>query len=82
MTSLFFIMLVLFVLTIAMMKRQQAATEMQLKKIKEIQAAVKELPEDYFAYDTIYKRFSLKQNIEFELNTDRFRNNKASDGFA
>lgn len=74
MTSLFFIMLVLFVLVIAMMKRQQKATELQLKQIKEIQSAVKELPEDYFAYDNKYKRFSLKQNIEFEINTDRFKN--------
>ncbi|MES2487463.1 MAG: hypothetical protein V4581_16140 [Bacteroidota bacterium] len=74
MTSLFFIMLVLFVLVIAMMKRQQSVTELQLKKIKEIQSAVKELPEEYFAYDSVYKRFSLKQNIEFEINTDRLKN--------
>lgn len=74
MTSLFFIMLVLFVLVIAMMKRQQKATEEQLKNIKEVQAAVKELPKEYFAYDSIYKRFSLKQNIEFRINTDYFKN--------
>ncbi|KOS04802.1 hypothetical protein AM493_01140 [Flavobacterium akiainvivens] len=74
MTSLFFIMLVLFVLSIAMMKRQQAATEQQLRKIIEIQSAVKELPKEYFAYDGIYKRFSLKQNVEFIINTDQFKN--------
>jgi len=70
MTSLFFIMLVLFVLVIAMMKRQQQATEQQLRKIIEIQSAVKELPKDYFAYDSIYKRFSLIENVEFAINTD------------
>jgi len=70
MTSLFFIMLVLFVLAIAMMKRQQQATERQLRKIIEIQSAVKELPKDYFAYDSIYKRFSLIENVEFVINTD------------
>jgi hypothetical protein len=70
MTSLFFIMLVLFVLVIAMMKRQQQATERQLRKIIEIQSAVKELPKDYFAYDSIYKRFSLIENVEFAINTD------------
>lgn len=70
MTSLFFIMLVLFVLVIAMMKRQQQATERQLRKIIEIQSAVKELPKDYFAYDSIYKRFSLIENVEFDINTD------------
>jgi hypothetical protein len=74
MTSLFFIMLVLFVLVIAMMKRQQAATELQLRRIKEIQSAVRELPPAYFAYDSVYKRFSLKQNIEFVINKDELKN--------
>lgn len=74
MTSLFFIMLVLFVLVIAMMKRQQKATEQQLRRIIEIQSAVKELPKEYFAYDGVYKRFSLKQNVEFVINTDIFKN--------
>jgi N-glycosylase/DNA lyase len=63
MTSLFFIMLVLYVLTYLKLTNQQRATEQQLNKIKEIQAAVKELPQNYFQYDSIYKRFSLVQNI-------------------
>ena len=62
MTSLFFIMLVLYVLTYLKLTNQQRATEQQLNKIKEIQAAVKELPQDYFQYDSEYKRFSLVQN--------------------
>ena len=66
MTSLFFIMLVLYVLTYLKLTNQQKATEQQLNKIKEIQNAVKELPREYFQYDSIYKRFSLVQNIEFE----------------
>lgn len=70
MTSLFFIMLVLYVLTYLKLTNQQRATEQQLNKIKEIQAAVKELPQDYFQYDSIYKRFSLVQNIEFERGQD------------
>lgn len=70
MTSLFFIMLVLYVLTYLKLTNQQRATELQLNKIKEIQAAVKELPQDYFQYDSIYKRFSLVQNIEFETGKD------------
>jgi outer membrane protein OmpA-like peptidoglycan-associated protein len=74
MTSLFFIMLVLFVLAIAMMKRQQHATEQQLRKIIEIQSAVKELPKNYFAYDSVYKRFSLIRNVEFATNTDGLKN--------
>lgn len=76
MTSLFFIMLVLFVLVIAMMKRQQLATEQQLKKIIEIQSAVKALPKKYFAYDSIYKRYSLLQNVEFKTNTDILKDQK------
>ena len=66
MTSLFFIMLVLFVLTIAMMKRQAAATEKQLETIKEIQNSVKELDPHYFYYQEDYKRFSLKEQIQFQ----------------
>lgn len=66
MTSLFFIMLVLYILTFLKLTNQQKVTEQQLNKIKEIQAAVKELPQDYFQYDSNYKRFSLVKNIEFE----------------
>jgi outer membrane protein OmpA-like peptidoglycan-associated protein len=66
MTSLFFIMLVLFVLTIAMMKRQQKATVEQLKRIVEIQNSVKELDKRYFYYQDEYKRFSLKKQIQFD----------------
>ncbi len=70
MTSLFFIMLVLYVLTYLKLTNQQKATEQQLNKIKEIQAAVKELPKEYFQYDSVYKRFSLVQNVEFEKGKD------------
>lgn len=70
MTSLFFIMLVLYVLTYIKLTSQRRATEQQLNKIKEIQAAVKELPKEYFQYDSVYKRFSLVQNIEFERGKD------------
>lgn len=70
MTSLFFIMLVLYVLTYIKLTNQQKATEEQLKKIKEVQAAVKELPRTYFQYDSVYKRFSLVQNIEFDKGQD------------
>ncbi len=70
MTSLFFIMLVLYVLTYLKLTNQQRATQQQLDKIKEIQAAVRELPKKYFAYDSVYKRFSLVQNIEFARQKD------------
>jgi outer membrane protein OmpA-like peptidoglycan-associated protein len=65
MTSLFFIMLVLFVLVIAMMKKQQKATEEQLSLIKNVQSAVKALPDEFFTYQNEYKRFSLNRQIQF-----------------
>jgi hypothetical protein len=65
MTSLFFIMLVLFVLTVVMLKRRIISTQEQLKKIEELQTAVKQLPEKYFEYQIEYKRFKLKKQINF-----------------
>ncbi len=73
MTSLFFIMLVLYVLTYLKLTNQQRVTQQQLNKIKEVQAAVKELPRKYFAYDSVYKRFSLVQNIQFAQKSDVIR---------
>lgn len=77
MTSLFFIVLVLWVLTYVMLRQQQLriekdkqATEDQLRKIKDIQDAVKELPTKYFAYDPAYKRFSLTQDVRFATMSD------------
>jgi flagellar motor protein MotB len=63
-------MLVLYVLTYIKLTNQQKTTEKELNEIKEIQAAVKELPREFFAYDSVYKRFSLVQNIEFEKGKD------------
>lgn len=66
MISLFFIMLVLYVMTYVQMKTQQQITENQLNKMKEIQSAVKELPQNYFTYQSEFKRFSLNKQIQFE----------------
>ena len=72
MTSLFFIMLVLFVVTIGYLQveRKKAidekkATEKQLEKIEELQTAVKQLPQKYFSYQPLYKRFKLNKQIQF-----------------
>lgn len=73
MTSLFFIMLVLYALTYLKLTNQQKVTEQQLNKIKEIQAAVRELPQKYFQYDSIYKRFSLVEHVEFETQKDSIK---------
>ena len=61
MTSLFFIMLLLFVLASGGMYLDKKATEEQLRKIEEIQEAVKQLPTQYFEEDhrwTLKKEFS------------------------
>ena len=65
MTSLFFIMMVLFVVTIGYLQFQKSATEKQLEKITELNAAVKQLPAEYFEYQPLYKRFRLKEQIQF-----------------
>lgn len=65
MTSLFFVMLVLYVLTVLVMQYQQKATQDQLRKIEEIQNATKQLPKKYFQYQPEYKRYSLIRQIQF-----------------
>lgn len=69
MTSLFFVMLLLFVLTITLLHNRNKATEEQLRKIKEIEESVKNINKDYFAYDETFKRHTLK-NISISFNTN------------
>ena len=51
MTSLFFIMLVLFVLAYVNLSNILDATEKQLKQIKDINSAVEQLDRRYFEFD-------------------------------
>lgn len=78
MTSLFFVMLVLFVLTVALLHKRMVeieqgrkATELQLEKIKEIEEAANRIDPKYFDYNRIYKKHILK--IEARFGTDRYR---------
>ena len=73
MTSLFFIMLVLFVVSIGYLQFQKNATEKQLEKINELQTAVKKLPEKYFEYQPKYKRFKLNRQIQFDLGKSKLK---------
>ncbi|MCD5382780.1 hypothetical protein LR002_01515 [Candidatus Gracilibacteria bacterium] len=66
MTSLFFVMLVLFVVTVGYLKSIVDATNEQLEKIQELQTAVQELPVEYFQYQPQYKRFKLNKQIQFD----------------
>lgn len=67
MTSLFFVMLVLYVVTVVVMQYQHNATEQQLRKIREVQNATRQLPKDYFVYQPNYKRFVLSRQIQFPI---------------
>lgn len=73
MTSLFFIMLVLYVLTFLKLKSQQKATEAQLNKIKEIENSVQALPRQYFTYDTLYKRYTINKQVQFASGDSRIK---------
>lgn len=75
MLSLFFVMLVLFVLTIAMLHSKIKATENQLKKIQEIEESVKNINPEYFEFDSIYKRHTLKGiSVTFETASSDINN--------
>lgn len=67
MTSLFFVMLVLFVLTIALLNRKMRATEEQLKKITEIEEAINRIDPVYFTYNDVYKKHILNTRVNFPI---------------
>ena len=72
MTSMFFIMLVLFVLAIALLhrhmdeiEREKRATQEQLRIIKEIEEATQNIDTTYFDYRPDYKKHVLKIKVHF-----------------
>jgi outer membrane protein OmpA-like peptidoglycan-associated protein len=74
MTSLFFVMLVLFILVIVLLhnkmeeiEKERKATQAQLDKIKEIEESIKNINSQHFEYDPLYKRHTLKNiNVSFK----------------
>ncbi len=66
MTSLFFVMLVLFILTVGVLVRQVRATIEQLNKIKEIEDAVEKLDKEYFVFKEEYKKHVLQLDVWFD----------------
>lgn len=60
MTSMFFVMLVLFVLTISLLHSKMVATERQLENIKRLQQSIEKIDPEYFEYSRKYKRHTLK----------------------
>lgn len=76
MTSLFFVMLVLFVLASAMLKnkideveKQKEATEKELAKIREIEESIEAIDPNFFEYNTEHKKHILKINVQFQKNS-------------
>ncbi|HOL87061.1 MAG TPA: hypothetical protein PLK41_06980 [Defluviitoga tunisiensis] len=65
MTSMFFVMLVLFVLTTALIRKKMVVTQNQIDKIREIQNAFNNIDTTYFQYNTIYKKHILKTKVNF-----------------
>lgn len=73
MTSLFFVMLVLFILVIVLLHNkmiyiegERSATQSQLDKITEIQNATENIDSKYFQYDNEFKRHTLNDiNVSF-----------------
>lgn len=73
MTSLFFVMLVLFVLACAMLKnkideveKQKEATEKELAKIREIEESIEAIDPHFFEYNSTHKKHILKINVQFK----------------
>lgn len=67
MTSLFFIMLTLFVLVIVLLWKRMEVTEQQLKEIKKVEASTKELARsNHFVYKAEYKKYVLNVRCFFE----------------
>lgn len=79
MTSLFFIMFILFVLTVCMLQkeiiktdaawreaeRQRRATQEQLDKIREIEEGISKIDPTLFEYNPKYKKHILKIDVSF-----------------
>jgi hypothetical protein len=68
MTSLFFVMLVLFVLVFSIMKYEQNRLKLKLgeyEKIEEIKLAINSIDTNYFRYDSIYKKHILNVQTHF-----------------
>lgn len=66
MTSLFFIMLTLFVLVIVLLHKRMETTEKQLEDIKKVEASTRELGKsENFAYKPEYKKYVLNVRCFF-----------------
>ena len=67
MTSLFIIMLVLFVLVIVLLHKRMETTINELEDIKKVEASTKDLEGEYFSYNKEYEKFVLNIDCQFPI---------------
>ncbi len=67
MTSLFIIMLVLFVLVIVLLNKRMEATIIELEDIKKVEASTRDLEGKYFTYNREYEKFILNIDCQFPV---------------
>ena len=65
MTTLFFVMLVLFILVIVLLHKRMEVTEAQLQEIKKVEQSTKDLSRDYFKYRPDYKKYVLTIQVRY-----------------
>ncbi|MGK0234813.1 MAG: hypothetical protein ACI9EK_001342 [Psychroserpens sp.] len=80
MTSLFFVMMMLFIFTVHHLNKQKEVTEKVLDEIKSVQTALGELDKKYFTYDSNNKRYKLHIPVDFRANKNNIyeKNNSAT----
>lgn len=69
-TALFVVVLILFVLSFKLLSDSKKITEDELNRIKEIQKISEQLPKSLFEFQSEFKRWTLKRQIEFQINSD------------
>lgn len=69
MTTLFFIMLVLYVISFAILRFTLVAKANQLEEIKSVQKAIESLDTTYYKFDSENKRYMLNIDVRFRSNS-------------
>lgn len=74
MTSLFFVMLILYIISFAIVKSKQSelqAAADQLKEIENVQKAIETLDSRYYSFDEVNKRYKLNIDVHFKPNSSK-----------
>lgn len=74
MTSLFFIMLTLFVLVIVLLHKRMEVTQQKLDDIEKVVGSTRDLDPKYFAYRPDYKKYVLRIPVAFPRGRSSMKN--------